>query len=97
MIHILKETMLEKLPSIGHAFFTREGGLSNGRYASLNCSLTNDDSVENIIGNRRLAMEKIGFSLIVIAANNKETDMSRKGRKHGILPKTLYFVSCKIL
>lgn len=36
-----------------HGFFTREGGVSTGPYASLNCSMRSGDTPENLMENRR--------------------------------------------
>jgi len=37
-----------------HGFFTRNGGVSAGPYASLNCSLSGADARENVLANRAL-------------------------------------------
>lgn len=38
---------------VRHAFFTREGGVSNGLYRSLNCGFGSDDLPANVTENRR--------------------------------------------
>jgi polyphenol oxidase len=43
----------ETLP-VRHGFFTRRGGVSEGAYASLNCSLSSGDAPERITANRAL-------------------------------------------
>lgn len=43
-----------------HGFFTREGGVSTGPFASLNCSLSGQDSRENVLENRARAARAIG-------------------------------------
>lgn len=48
-------------PALRHAFFTREGGVSEGRYASLNCGLGSDDEPERVRENRARAMARIGL------------------------------------
>lgn len=40
------------LPGIRHGFFTRQGGVSSGVYASLNGGLGSQDSAENVAENR---------------------------------------------
>ncbi len=50
---------LNELPGIRHAFFTRQGGVSEGLYSSLNCGLGSGDTAENVTSNRRRALEKI--------------------------------------
>ena len=49
--------------SLRHKFFTREGGVSDGLYASLNCGIGSSDRVENVFENRRRASESLGVSL----------------------------------
>ncbi len=49
--------------SLRHKFFTREGGVSDGLYASLNCGIGSSDRVENVFENRRRASEALGVSL----------------------------------
>lgn len=43
---------LAALPGIRHGFFTRQGGVSSGIYASLNGGLGSQDSAENVAENR---------------------------------------------
>jgi YfiH family protein len=43
-----------------HGFFTRQGGLSAGPYASLNCSLSGGDDREIVLQNRARAARAIG-------------------------------------
>ena len=47
---------LNDLPDVRHAFFTREGGVSEGLYASLNCGLGSDDEPARVTENRRRAL-----------------------------------------
>src|SRR5437879_1571997 len=42
-------------PGIRHAFFTRQGGVSGGVYASLNCGFGSRDDAEKVEQNRRIA------------------------------------------
>ncbi len=44
----------------GHGFFTRQGGVSAGPFASLNCSLSGKDSRDAVLRNRALAAEAVG-------------------------------------
>lgn len=46
---------LNDLPALRHAFFTREGGVSEGLYASLNCGLGSGDDPGHVTENRRRA------------------------------------------
>ena len=58
---------LNDMPGVRHAFFTRQGGVSQGIYASLNVGYGSDDDREAITENRRLAMA--AFDLPVSALN----------------------------
>jgi YfiH family protein len=49
---MLKARALSELPGIHHAFFTREGGVSNGLYASLNGGVGSNDQPESVAENR---------------------------------------------
>ena len=52
---MLKSTSLENIPGVRHAFFTRDGGVSDGIYASLNCGAGSSDEPENVLENKRRA------------------------------------------
>src|SRR5215813_1300748 len=45
-----------------HAFFTREGGVSEGLYRSLNCGFGAGDTAENVAQNREAAMRQLGLA-----------------------------------
>jgi polyphenol oxidase len=47
---------------VPHGFFTRRGGVSAGPYASLNCSLSGQDSRDAVLENRARAAHTIGAS-----------------------------------
>lgn len=49
-------------PTLRHGFFTREGGVSGGIFASLNCSLASGDDVVRVAENRRRALAQLGLS-----------------------------------
>ena len=53
---------LAALPGIRHAFFTREGGVSSGIYASLNGGLGSSDEPAKVRENRRRMSERLGLS-----------------------------------
>ncbi|MFO1147305.1 MAG: peptidoglycan editing factor PgeF [Alsobacter sp.] len=50
------------LPGVVHAFFTREGGVSTGIYASLNGGLGSADDRENVLQNRRRMAAALGVA-----------------------------------
>jgi len=45
-----------------HGFFTRNGGVSSGPYASLNCSLSSADAPENLARNYALVAQAMGVA-----------------------------------
>jgi YfiH family protein len=49
------------LGSVSHGFFTRQGGVSTGVYHALNCCFRGDDSRENVLKNRALAVEALSL------------------------------------
>ncbi|MBU6297195.1 MAG: peptidoglycan editing factor PgeF [Alphaproteobacteria bacterium] len=51
------------LPRIVHGFFGRQGGVSDGIYASLNCGPGSDDDRAKVIENRRRVMAALGANL----------------------------------
>jgi YfiH family protein len=51
---------LAALTGIRHGFFTRDGGVSKGIYASLNCGLGSNDRRADVIENRRRVTEALG-------------------------------------
>jgi YfiH family protein len=50
---------LNRLDGVRHAFFTREGGVSNGVFTSLNCGLGSGDTIENVQTNRARCAERL--------------------------------------
>jgi len=57
MLKPLQSPLLSQISFIKHGFFTRQGGISEGIYASLNLSKTKGDRVENVQGNQRRITE----------------------------------------
>lgn len=49
---LLTSSLLAAVPNLRHAFFTREGGVSDGIYASLNGGLGSRDNAEHVRENR---------------------------------------------
>jgi polyphenol oxidase len=48
-------------PQIRHGFFTREGGVSGGVFASLNCGFGSNDDPASVARNREIAMDRLGL------------------------------------
>jgi YfiH family protein len=53
-------SLLSAVPGLRHAFFTREGGVSTGIYASLNGGVGSDDDPAAVTENRRRMAEHLG-------------------------------------
>ena len=53
--------LLDHDPGICHAFFTRQGGVSSGLFASLNCGFGSGDVAETVARNRAIATERLGL------------------------------------
>ncbi len=58
----LGSPLLSAIPGLRHAFFTREGGVSDGIYASLNGGIGSKDAPANVAENRRRMAELIGVT-----------------------------------
>ena len=52
---------LDKAAGVGHGFFTRRGGVSEGPFASLNCGFVSGDDLSRVAVNRARAMERLGL------------------------------------
>ncbi len=52
---------LDGLSRVRHAFFTRQGGVSDGAFASLNCGFGSGDERTRVAANRDCAMQRLGL------------------------------------
>ena len=59
---MLVSSVLAAIPGLRHAFFTREGGVSDGVYDSLNGGLGSRDDPANVAENRRRMAEQLGVA-----------------------------------
>jgi polyphenol oxidase len=59
---MLSSPLLSAVPGLRHAFFTREGGVSEGIYAALNGGLGSKDDPERVRENRRRIAEHMGVT-----------------------------------
>jgi YfiH family protein len=59
----LKSALLDKVPGVRHAFFTRQGGVSEGVYDSLNVGVGSRDDPEAVQENRARAAAELGVEL----------------------------------
>lgn len=57
-------SLLLDLPGVRHAFFTRQGGVSEGIYASLNVGVGSNDDAQAVSENRRRAAAHLGGDLV---------------------------------
>lgn len=55
----MTDALTTQLPA-RHGFFTRRGGVSEGPYASLNCSLSGQDRRDSVLENRARAARAVG-------------------------------------
>ena len=58
---VLQSPLLAAIPGVRHAFFTRQGGVSAGIYASLNVGRGSNDDPAAVEENRRRCAEYLGF------------------------------------
>jgi YfiH family protein len=59
---MLRSSLLSAIPGLRHAFFTREGGVSEGVYQSLNGGLGSNDDPAKVAENRRRMAEQMGVA-----------------------------------
>jgi YfiH family protein len=59
---MLRTADLGLLDRVRHGFFTREGGVSEGEFASLNCGYSSGDDVTRVEANRARALQRLGMA-----------------------------------
>lgn len=59
---MLASSLLSAIPGLRHAFFSREGGVSDGVYAGLNGGLGSRDDPARVAENRRRMAERMGVA-----------------------------------
>ena len=59
---MLSSPLLSAIPGLRHAFFTRDGGVSDGVYASLNGGLGSNDDPADVRENRRRMADAVGVA-----------------------------------
>lgn len=62
MLPYFRSSLLEQIPYVRHGFFTRQGGLSSGFYATLNTGFEKGDDPEAVCENRRRVCEIFGLT-----------------------------------
>jgi len=58
----LESPLLSAIPGLRHAFFSREGGVSDGIYGTLNGGIGSNDEPAKVAENRRRMAEQLGVS-----------------------------------
>jgi polyphenol oxidase len=61
-IRMITLDVLDDGGAIRHAFFTREGGVSEGLFASLNCGFGSGDDTAKVTRNRAIAADRLGLA-----------------------------------
>jgi YfiH family protein len=59
---LITSDLLTGASSVRHGFFTRQGGVSDEPYTSLNCGLGSGDDLVNVRENRARAMDRLGLT-----------------------------------
>lgn len=74
---MITAAVLERAAGVRHGFFTREGGVSEGLFASLNCGFGSGDDPERVAVNRTRAAEQFGLSgeALLTAYQTHSTDV----------------------
>lgn len=63
--------LLSEESGIRHAFFTREGGVSRGLFAELNCGFHSGDAPEKVAQNRGIAMARLSLRSEALATSRQ--------------------------
>ncbi|HTX50744.1 MAG TPA: peptidoglycan editing factor PgeF [Caulobacteraceae bacterium] len=64
-VPILTSPLLAEVAGVRHAFFTRQGGVSEGLYASLNVGVGSNDDPVHVLENRLRAAASLGSGALV--------------------------------
>jgi YfiH family protein len=70
--------------AVPHGFFTRQGGVSTGPFASLNCSLSGADDRDAVLENRARAVAAIGAPVLVGLMQVHSADVAMVDEPWGI-------------
>jgi YfiH family protein len=64
---MIESPLLKALPGLAHGFFTRQGGVSGGLYAGLNCGFGSGDDEQAVAQNREHVRQALGADALVTA------------------------------
>ncbi len=76
----IESPALAELPGIRHAFFTREGGVSEGIYASLNGGVGSNDDAAHVSENRRRMAVALGAGHLITCYQIHSADVVVAGK-----------------
>lgn len=84
---------LENTGVVRHLFSTRKGGVSSGRYATMNLSFTNGDKRDNVLKNYEKVCNAVGFDInhLVLSRQthtNNVKNVTKNDRGTGIFKKS---------
>ncbi len=77
---MVQSKKLAALKNIRHAFFTREGGVSEGIYASLNGGIGSNDDTARVHENRRRMSETLGADHLITCYQIHSADVVVAGK-----------------
>jgi len=96
---ILSASGLASLDGVRHGFFTRQGGVSSGVYASLNCGPGSRDDAANVTENRARVAEILGAEpgglITVFQEHSAVAVIADKPWKAGKIPEADAIVTAK--
>ena len=64
---------LNNFKNIKHCFFSKNGGVSRGIYASLNCGIGSNDNAENVVKNLDITFSNSDKFLIKVRFLSKKS------------------------
>lgn len=84
-VAFLKFPLLDKLPYVSHLFTTKEGGVSEGEFASMNLSFSRGDDKEKVLINYEKVAKVLGVdvSQIVCSHQTHTTNVKRVFKEDG--------------
>jgi purine-nucleoside/S-methyl-5'-thioadenosine phosphorylase / adenosine deaminase len=95
----LSASSLSAVDGVSHGFFTRQGGVSSGIYASLNCGPGSRDDGANVTENRARAAELLGAEagrlITVFQKHGADAVVADRPWKDGKMPEADAIVTAK--
>jgi len=96
---MLSTSSLASLDGVRHGFFTRQGGVSSGVYASLNCGPGSRDDAANVTENRARVADILGAEpsrlITVFQKHSADAVVTDKPWKEGKIPEADAIVTAK--